>query len=115
MRDSEIKVGDRLRIRDWNDMAVEFGMDRDGDIAIDVNNERTVWFTQDMEYLCGQTFTVREIVHNGKGFMSYISYISEEPDPQEWKIIARMLEPAGDPEPVNTPEDSGGLFYFLLS
>lgn len=111
MRDSEIKVGDRLRIRDWNDMAVEFGMDRDGDITIDVNNERTVWFTQDMEYLCGQTFTVREIVEDSVVW----SYVSEEPDPTDWTIIAPMLEPAGDPEPVSAPEDSGGLFSFLLS
>lgn len=26
------KVGDKVRVRDWEDMEEEFGLDRDGDI-----------------------------------------------------------------------------------
>ena len=111
MKDSEIHIGDRLRIREWDDMAAEFETDDDGDLEIYDAHRNRVWFTREMQYLCGQTFTVREIVEDSVVW----SYVSEEPDPTDWTIIAPMLEPAGDPEPVSAPEDSGGLFSFLLS
>lgn len=113
MRDSEIHVGDRLRVRDWDDMAAEFRLDMDGDILIAPRGSSgpRVWFVREMQSLCGQTFTVREIEDSSV----ILSYVSEEPDPRDWTITAQMLEPARDLEPISAPEDSGGLFSFLLS
>lgn len=52
----KFKVGDRVRIRQWDDMAKEFGIDWDGDISMPPPT-----FTKDMKYLCGRTATVTEI------------------------------------------------------
>lgn len=112
MKDREIHIGDRLRIREWDDMAAEFETDDDGDLEVYDAHGNRVCFTRDMQYLCGQTFTVSEITED---ILERRSYISEEPDPTDWMIIAQMLEPAGDHEPISAPEDSGGLFSFLLS
>lgn len=113
MKDGEIHVGDILRVRDWDDMAAEFRLDVDGDIVITPRETPglRIWFVRDMRSLCGQTFTVREIEDGSVAW----SYVSEEPDPRDWTIVAQMLEPAGDYEPISAPEDSGGLFSFLLS
>ena len=41
-------VGDRVRIRDWDDMASEFGVDEDGEIPC------KYIFAQAMRDFCGQ-------------------------------------------------------------
>lgn len=51
----EFKVGDRVRIRDWNDMAKEFGTSSNGDIPCENG------FTKGMRYLCGSVCTIKQI------------------------------------------------------
>lgn len=43
-------VGDRVRIRDWDDMASEFGVDEDGEIPC------KYIFAQSMRDFCGQEY-----------------------------------------------------------
>lgn len=50
------KVGDRCRIRQWDDMEAEFGLDG-GDIPCDM------FFIHGMKYLCGKQFTIKQIVN----------------------------------------------------
>lgn len=57
MRVEDINVGDRLVIREWDDMAEEYGMVGD---SIDVPYR----FTLAMKYLCGIAFTVGSISSN---------------------------------------------------
>lgn len=45
-------VGDRVRIRDWDDMASEFGVDEDGEISC------KYIFAQSMRDFCGQEYTI---------------------------------------------------------
>lgn len=54
------KVGDRVRIRQWDDMEREFGLDSDGDI------DCRPYFTQLMrdDGLCGRTATIIDIYSN---------------------------------------------------
>ena len=52
MRDEDIHIGDVLRIRQWDDMAKEFGVNDYGSIPC------RCAFTEDMCYLCGEKFTV---------------------------------------------------------
>lgn len=51
----KFKVGDKVRIRSWEDMEKEFGVDSDGDIKCHY------FFTQDMKDLCGKIFTISRI------------------------------------------------------
>lgn len=44
------EVGDRIVIRDWDDMAEEYVVDDDGDIRI---SEYDTYFTENMMRLCG--------------------------------------------------------------
>lgn len=80
MRPEDIKIGDRLRVREWEDMADEFGYEG-GDIACDLT------FTQDMEHLCGMPFTVEEISSDTRRFFS------KEGIEEHWSISADMFEP----------------------
>ena len=56
MRVEDIHVGDVVRIRDWDDMAQEFGVIESGTHI----RTRPV-FLEDMKYLCGQEVMVVEI------------------------------------------------------
>ena len=47
------KIGDKVRVRQWNEMKKEFGLDPWGDIKCDHV------FTKDMREYCGRVFTVR--------------------------------------------------------
>lgn len=49
------KVGDRVLIRQWDDMVKEFGLDKDGDIVCS-----PFPFIADMKVYCGQVLTISE-------------------------------------------------------
>lgn len=51
-------VGDRVTIRQWDDMAAEFGLDVYGDIKVP-----KAYFTEPMRKYCGKTFTIVHINH----------------------------------------------------
>lgn len=46
-------VGDRVTIRQWDDMAAEFGLDEYGDIKVP-----KAYFTEPMRKYCGKTLTI---------------------------------------------------------
>ena len=46
------KVGDRVRVRDWDDMEKEFGLDSDGDI------NSNICFTEKMREYCGNVYEI---------------------------------------------------------
>lgn len=54
-------VGDRVRIRDWDDMASEFGVDEDGEIPC------KYIFTPAMRVFCGQEYTISTTRNNPDG------------------------------------------------
>ena len=53
--DRNFKVGDRVVVRDWDDMEKEYGVNKWGDIAKDSQ------FTSNMKNLCGRTATVTAV------------------------------------------------------
>ena len=55
----EFKIGDKVRIRSWEDMAEEFGTRSDGDIPCNKT------FTGEMKYLCGTEFEITGICADG--------------------------------------------------
>ena len=56
---SKFKVGDKVRVRQWEDMEKEFGLDCKGSI-----NKRP-YFTPAMKKYCGQTLTIDGVSFNG--------------------------------------------------
>lgn len=59
MRDEEIRIGDILRIRQWDDMLNELGVDEHKKI------KSLAGFTEQCKYLCGKQLTVMNIVGVG--------------------------------------------------
>ena len=47
------QIGDRVTIRQWDDMAAEFGLDVYGDIKVP-----KAYFTESMRKYCGQTLPI---------------------------------------------------------
>lgn len=81
---SKYKVGDKVRVRKWEEMEKEFGLDEDGDIKL-----RTC-FARDMKVFCGKTVTISDMYdekYKGK------QYIIEE-DSGKWNWSDDMFKSA---------------------
>lgn len=96
MREEDIHIGDRLRVRQWGDMELEFGRNASGSIRC------MFGFTKEMRYLCGKPFTIKTTEENPVlGSETYLSEEREEFCPGapggRYKISADMLEPIDDP------------------
>ena len=81
MQEKDVYVGQRVRIRDWDDMEKEFGSDGLGDIRCPAT------FTKHMKYLCGKTATI-----TGKGG-DRVSLEFDEPQIRNWSYSPAMIEP----------------------
>lgn len=88
----EFHVGDKCRIRQWEDMEAEFGLNVAGNIQCKFR------FTNPMRPLCGRSFTISAI--------SGGDYYSEEGTEDGWNISADMLELIEDDsdEPIEVPD-----------
>lgn len=95
------KVGDRVRIRQWDDMEREFGLDACGDI-----NSRP-FFTRDMrdEGLCGRTATILRIDSRGQVKLDF----NDKSGDVDWKYSTAMLEPLID-ERIQVTSDVSTTF-----
>lgn len=82
MAKREFKIGDKVRIRQWDDMEQEFGLNEVGSINCDYD------FCRDMEYLCGIEALVLGITE--EGFVDL--YVDSSIELDEWTITTDMLE-----------------------
>lgn len=92
MRDTNFKAGDKVRIRPWEDMEKEFGLDESGDIKCKYT------FTLEMKKYCGTEFTLKEVSRygevrwNGKPPFSFspdmIEKVEDEPD---WTVKQKPI------------------------
>lgn len=98
MKDSEINIGDVLRIRSFEDMKSEFGIDEDGDI----HGGRTAWFDNEMKPLCGKVFTVSEFEYDE---YHSVEGVEDCDDGTHWSISAWMLEPFNDTDELEPASD----------
>lgn len=94
MRDEDIHIGDVLRIRQWDDMANEFGVNALGSI------DCRCCFTTEMIHMCGKQFTVSNIyedygetIYNSMEGVEYDLDGIEFDEDDTWDISADMLEP----------------------
>lgn len=81
------KVGDRVRIRDWDDMEREYGTDSDGDIKVP-----DILFTRCMRHLCGRYATISSI--NSQDNIIGLENWSDNSGDTIWFFTKSMLEPA---------------------
>lgn len=107
------KVGDRVRIRDWGDMAADFGVDDDGDIGFKDESLSAPYFIVDMQYLCGETGEIYDVQYNAYG--DGIDRVLVELDDDDvliddWEISNLMIEPE---ECAITSDDVDKLLDFL--
>lgn len=72
------KVGDKIKIKSWDEMEKEFGLDSDGDINC---NEG---FIKDMAYLCGKEATIKKINLN--------NWLKLDIDVDDWVITTDMVK-----------------------
>ena len=102
MREFDVNVGDICRIRDWDDMAAEFGVNEWGDIPC------AGTFIPEMKCFCGKVYTIAEC-HYATTFnkLSYAyydlnnydeNYDEDCDDIDVYTITADMLEPVSDEE-----------------
>lgn len=74
-----MKIGDKVKIRQWDDMVNEFGLDKEDAIVI-----KGLGFIDDMKFWCGQTLTISEVLDDG-------SYRMEE-DVDGYRWCEEMFE-----------------------
>lgn len=74
------KVGDKVKVRTWSDMALEFSVDEDGDIKVphhQIYQLTQIYFTKKMEQYCGKTVTIKDR-HESEGYYDIIEDTEDE-------------------------------------
>lgn len=112
MRDEEIEIGDKLRIREWDDMKNEFGKDGLGRIRTRAR------FLPKMRELCGSPFTVADKQRNY--YADIWVYTSSEDyetiNHSTFLITSDMLERATNSDELSdSPEDFDAKFSALFA
>lgn len=101
-------VGERVRIRQWDDMADEFGFDAAGIPCAS-------FFVNDMKHLCGKEFTVTAVSNTGRKNRYGDEYCLVRGCTNAYTISSDMIE---DIDTVNSPDvvfDSSAISDFLNS
>lgn len=78
----KFNIGDRVKIRQWDDMASEFGVDNDGDIMIIES------FVTNMAHLCGRTATITKKIDDRVVELDY----DDKSGDLAWEISIDMIE-----------------------
>lgn len=105
MKLEDIRVGDRVRFRRWDDMAEEFNFEDEERTWIDC----LFTFTDAMRFLCGMTFTVSEVDDS----FGHIFFEEEFPDGRDWRISADMLEPDLPETELSDPFSDSDFSLFI--
>lgn len=92
------QVGDVVRVRSWDDMKDEFGLDVMGNINC------RFCFTRDMQKMCGKLYHVSKVKQDGFGERRAQVYLEERPmrtDIWEYSWCAGMLELVEENKNIN--------------
>lgn len=101
MKIEDIKIGMKVRIRQWDDMEREYGLNRRGDISVNVKFS----FTGDMRRFCGVCMEVVSINNN----IIELSKKFGNSWGGNYSISADMLEPVVEEFTMPPPPDLGEL------
>lgn len=90
MVEHEFHVGDVVRIRQWDDMKAEYGLDRSGDIRC------PGWFLKAMRQYCGYEATITSMSPSGVVIL--------DKHPGSFQYTTAMLEPIEDLSTETIPD-----------
>ena len=94
----EFKIGDRVRIRQWEDMKKEFGTDLCGDIVM-----KGYWhFAKGMRHLCGREAVITEICDQ----RVELDFDNKTGD-VDWSYTTDMVEKVEDTEMTKKDLENG--------
>ena len=96
--DRDFKVGDRVVVRDWDDMEKEYGVSKWGDINKDSQ------FTSGMKHLCGRTATVTCVEDRFSYKKVRVDFDDKSGSTACWAFNPWMFNPADAPAKSKTPE-----------
>ena len=96
--DRDFKVGDRVVVRDWGDMAKEYGVTKWGDIPKDSQ------FTNSMKHLCGRTATVTCVEAGFRYKNVKVDFDDKSGSTAYWTFNPWMFNPSDAPAQSKTPE-----------
>ena len=88
-KNSAFHVGQRVRIRSFEDLAKEFGSE---ECPHRFPVRGSVIFNENMECLCGRTATIKELPKSGDHIQ--LENWSDESGNTNWNFLTEMLEPA---------------------
>ena len=101
-------VGENVRIRQWDDMADEFGFDAAGIFC-------GATFVNDMKHLCGKEFTVTAVSKIGRKNRYGDEYCLVSGCTTTFTISSDMIEPIDMVDSPNVVFDSSAISDFLNS
>lgn len=101
-------VGEKVRIRQWDDMAEQYGFD-------DVSILCGASFMNDMKYLCGKEFTVTAVSKIGGKNRYGDKYCLVSGCTTRYTISSDMIEPIDMADSPNVVFDSSAISDFLNS
>lgn len=101
-------VGEKVRIRQWDDMAEEFGSDDSGISC-------ACFFMNDMKSLCGKEFTVTDVSNTGRINKYGDKYCLVRGCTTSYTISSDMIEPVDIVDSANVVFDSSAISDFLNS
>lgn len=87
------KIGDKVRVRQWDDMVKEFGVDKFGDIST-----KTGYFTRQMKEFCGCVYEIDAVLKKGYWLKDRGGYL--------WYFTDDMLE-----DVVSPSLEASSLFF----
>lgn len=103
MQLSDIRVGDVLRVREWDDMAQQYRIDRDGDIDMPQG-----YFFKYMRNTCGSQFIIGEIDDE----LLYPENMEEFPLIKDGYVYyADMLEPYFIPDELDDIDNIDEILF----
>lgn len=100
MNDFDLRVGDVVRFREWDDMVAEFGMVGDS-VGVPYH------FTREMRYLCGHLAKVRRVSKDDDYDCTevYLSSCDDDPiDVGPFAFSLPMFEPASIAQDFETDD-----------
>lgn len=99
----DVHSGDILTVRQWDDMASEFGVNLNGDIMTS-----PFLFTRSMKQFCGTTICVKDISSEGliTAFKAYDDDRVKLRDEYyfRWQLCPEMFEDTSSYDPISTEE-----------
>ena len=104
----DIHVGDRVRIREWDDMAAEYIVEEEGRRIAPPSG---ICFVLDMKKYCGKEATISKISVSWARSYAQVMFESEGTNWDTWNFTNEMIELIDDTPPYEITDEE---FFKIL-